>query len=292
MAPLAFPRLPLVRTAALGICFGLLNQLEVAGQRQPLLQVDAKNQQERSDVEHIPASEGAYGAVVKLNDQIFRGNVLRQDDDHVGHWMVYYCPEWWEPCQNMLQTYKKLAVQWQGNLNADELFRLQVRFARVDCATDKVLCNAMSVNDYPMVHHYSGGQRVASWSASSHGRPKDPHLQFTRWVAGELRKAADIPTETSTVRAALHVPEHAWDALLVLALLAVNCWAVLRSPLLLQKEAVPQRAESGGVATAAVPSAAVAPDASDFEDSASTFAERVLPEEWLHHRLPGASMEL
>jgi hypothetical protein len=268
-----------IGTAFVLVLLGHLHQCEARG-RAPLIQVDSHAEEPLSAF--IPASDGAYGSVLKLNDQTFRGNVLREEDDRVVHWMVYWCPDWWEPCQSMQEKYKRLATQWQQELNAGALYGLQVRFARVDCATDKVLCNAMSVDNYPMVQHYTRGQHVASWTDRSNEAGK----RLAKWLSSRLRRVpgsthTDAPgmvtTMTSTIRMALW-QEHAAEVLLVLVILAMNCWGVMRSPLLKNKERQDNHLVAG--------------QASGEPEQQPPFVERVLPEEWLCQRQPVESLEL
>ncbi|CAK0862320.1 unnamed protein product [Prorocentrum cordatum] len=53
-----------------------------------------------------------------------------------------FCYSWYEPCQDIMDPYSAWSRDWEAKLNQDDLFTTRVRFARVDCATDKELCNA------------------------------------------------------------------------------------------------------------------------------------------------------
>lgn len=278
-----------VSAVALTILLGHFLPCEASSRgRPPLLQVDAIP--ERPEAEFVPASEGAYGSVVKLNDQIFRGNVLREEDDRVVHWVVYWCPDWWEPCQIIMQDYKKLAIQWQQEMNAGALFGLQVRFARVDCATDKVLCNAMSVNDYPMVHHYTRGKHVSSWT----DRTSQAGKKMALWLKSRLGQVPmpvpdglqgfgaflGLDTIASSIRAAF-LQEHAAEALLVIVILGMNCWSVIRSPLLKPSVAAPPAQQPHIVG-----------EHSHGSEPTSNGVEHLLPEEWLCQPQPVEDLEL
>lgn len=72
---------------------------------------------------------------------------------------VSFCPRWWQPCQQLEQTFLEAARHWQSELNTDPSM-LRVRFAQVDCAVDKVLCNEQHVTTYPMVALYRGGIQI------------------------------------------------------------------------------------------------------------------------------------
>lgn len=117
--------------------------------------------------------------VLNLNRFTFRGNVLQQGE--VANWVVCFCPTWWEPCQQMQQPFEDLAVGWQGQLNKG-LFDKKVRFAMVDCATDKVLCNEQGVDGYPAVMHYQHGSRIGKWF----GGRKDDTKKVATWVDKRL----------------------------------------------------------------------------------------------------------
>lgn len=103
-----------------------------------------------------------------LNRFIFQGNVLEGTGDLVDHWIVMFCPSWHEKCQGLLPSFELLGVQWENKLNKD-VMSSSVRFAKVDCATDKGLCVSLDVEDYPSVVHYRHHQRVASWHGGAPG---------------------------------------------------------------------------------------------------------------------------
>mmetsp|Transcript_138501 Transcript_138501/g.196034 ORF Transcript_138501/g.196034 Transcript_138501/m.196034 type:complete len:221 (-) Transcript_138501:259-921(-) len=97
--------------------------------------------------------------VAYLNRHIFAGNVLKPLGGGVEQWVVSFCPRWWQPCQQLEQTFLEAARHWQSELNTDPSM-LRVRFAQVDCAVDKVLCNEQHVTTYPMVALYRGGIQI------------------------------------------------------------------------------------------------------------------------------------
>merc|ERR1719311_744944 len=90
---------------------------------------------------------------VELTRFTFRGNVLEGRGDAVDHWMVMFCPKWHDKCQTLLPSYERLGQQWEDKLNTG-LFTSMVRFAKVDCATDKALCVSLGVEEYPLVAHF------------------------------------------------------------------------------------------------------------------------------------------
>eukprot|EP00929_Paragymnodinium_shiwhaense_P005388 TRINITY_DN107250_c0_g1_i1.p1 TRINITY_DN107250_c0_g1~~TRINITY_DN107250_c0_g1_i1.p1 ORF type:complete len:346 (+),score=63.43 TRINITY_DN107250_c0_g1_i1:107-1039(+) len=238
--------------------------------------------------------------VARLNEQIFMGNVLREESDRVERWFVYWCPDWWEPCQHLLRNYTAFAEEWQEELNSASLLTLPVRFGRVDCATDKVLCNTMFVEDYPTVQYYEAGAHVATWV----GRVKDAPRGLSKFVYKHLYTvptASESPGLASEVAAAVReaaseylVPgDHAADLLMVLFLLLVNMWAVSNSPGLWQSAkdhglpghdlTQPGSAEEEEIfkLVEEIEAAATEPAAQEPERSR---LQRMLPDEWRQER--------
>lgn len=103
-----------------------------------------------------------------LNRFTFSGNVLEGIGDHVENWIVMFCPGWHEKCQGLLPSYELLGVTWENKLNK-AVMSSKVRFAKVDCATEKAMCVSLDVLDYPSVVHYHGGQQMASWESGAPG---------------------------------------------------------------------------------------------------------------------------
>lgn len=131
--------------------------------------------------------------VSALNRYTFAGNVLEGIGDHVDHWIVMFCPSWHEKCQGLMPSYELLGVQWENKQNKDSVMSSKVRFAKVDCATDKALCVSLDIDDYPAVVHYHNNQRVNSWHGGAPG--------LVRFVKQELegpkkRKANPVPKKT------------------------------------------------------------------------------------------------
>jgi len=226
-----------------------------------------------------------------LNAHTFGGNVLRKGKDEVvEHWIVNFCPNWWDPCQNLALPFDQFGVEWERKLNT-ELLTQKVRFATVDCATDKVLCNQQHVVQYPTVHHYNRGKIVSTWMG---GRASDAE-KLRRFLDKRLGKTAEVlpPPEVMAIDrpslAARLVPgDRAIDFALVLLVLSLNAWAVFNNPQLWQKSAAGAFEEPAAAPKQAA--AVSAPEAAD--DGASARAAgvaRFLPEDW---RGASQSMEL
>jgi hypothetical protein len=103
-----------------------------------------------------------------LNRFTFPGNVLKGTGDVVEHWIVMFCSGWHEKCQSLMPSYELLGVQWEDKLNT-ALMSSKVRFAKVDCATEKALCVSLGIDDYPSVVHYHHQQRANAWFGGAPG---------------------------------------------------------------------------------------------------------------------------
>jgi len=130
-----------------------------------------------------------------LNRFTFEGNVLPVPGSgryRVENWIVVYCLDWFEPCRDLAPMWSTLSSEWQGKLN-DGLLTQQVRFARVDCAVDKVLCNERDVNGYPTIQRFHKGKVVSS----IHGfrSQTDMKTRITKWLTTNLAPADLAPED-------------------------------------------------------------------------------------------------
>merc|ERR1719195_165162 len=221
-----------------------------------------------------------------LNRFTFHGNVVHPTNDgRVTHWIVNFCPSWWEPCQNLAGQFADMAEDWESRLNTN-MVDLNIRFATVDCAVDKVLCNEQGVDGYPTVHRYTKGKRSGTWVGGQH-KNKD-HL--AKWLTEKMNatnkslkasksKAAAEPTEESTLR------DWGLDLLLAVLVLAASFWVVASNPQLWQKQhAAEARAFEPTVATITTPTS---PPATGNKERSNGSEERnavgvghFLPKEW------------
>jgi len=217
---------------------------------------------------------GVVSSVLELNRFIFGGNILRGEaDQNTANWVVVFCPNWWEPCQNIAEPFAELAKRWQTGLNI-ELLANKVRFARVDCATDKVLCNEQDVETYPTVLHYAGGKRVAKWQ----GGQKQDAEQLQKWLDRQLGPslasagvAAALEKHLSfreLISQYLTPGERAADIFLAFIGIVASIRLVLSNPELWGKNGVPQ-------------TRGAQPEASGVEASEpQTLRRRWLPASW------------
>mmetsp|Transcript_35309 Transcript_35309/g.64090 ORF Transcript_35309/g.64090 Transcript_35309/m.64090 type:complete len:320 (+) Transcript_35309:91-1050(+) len=125
----------------------------------------------------------------RLNRYNFAGNVLRGTGDQAKHWIVIFCTDWHERCHALVPSYELLGAQWEEKLNENSLFGSSVRFAKVDCATEKELCTSQGVEDYPTVKHYEQGRDVGMWTSGAPG--------LVRWVKQELTGKRSAPSHNA-----------------------------------------------------------------------------------------------
>jgi hypothetical protein len=187
--------------------------------------IQSKDIDDLEDTDKSPAdaylANSAYDPMLKLNQNIFDGNVAN-GGDRVNNWIVLWCPHWWEPCQQILPHLDSLAHSWQSQLNQD-VMTAKVRFARVDCATEKPLCNKYGVDDYPTVQHFRGGHLQKAWTGWSKRGPEG----LAKFLSEQLQDAsATTETEAAGAKqwtlADYLVPgDRAFDVLLV-AMLAIS----------------------------------------------------------------------
>jgi len=137
-------------------------------------------------------------SVPVLNRVTFYGNV--QDEmEHVQHWVVLYCVEWYNACELMRQTYLDLASSYERALNTNALLQLPVRFAEVDCQVDKVLCNEQHVDWYPEIVHYHRGDMVARWTADEKASIKEDEANMTAFLEVQMNFTAPETAEIDSV---------------------------------------------------------------------------------------------
>lgn len=171
------------------------------------------------------SSGAAYRAsALVLNQHTFAGNALRPQGDHVSNWVVLFCVDWWEDCQSILPSYGELGAGWEAQLN-QAVLTSRVRFARVDCAADKVLCNEQGVEMYPTVQRYSQGERVAVWlPPEGRGKSREEDARsLAAWLRGQLEAAGERAEGGRPQRAPGQ--DFRVDIALVAATIALNWWA-------------------------------------------------------------------
>jgi len=257
-------------------------------------------------------------AAASLNHLNFHGNVV--EGDRAENWVVLFCVEWYGPCEELRRGFLGLAHQQSMALNAGRLFTDAVRFAEVDCAVDKVLCNEQLIETYPMVvdHvpkkklkltwkpvqvvHYARGQRVAEWSGEGGSYEKELR-KFSKWVRKELDPSrASLPHPSHVEGPSLESPLPSDQAAvaararmmpLFVAILAATAWILGQGAELLRTaQAALQQSARGRIGQAASGKKRLAPGASTTSTeeaipkavSAADDLARRLPKEWAQGR--------
>ncbi|CAE8689559.1 unnamed protein product [Polarella glacialis] len=219
----------------------------------------------------IVSSLGVPKQVLELNQHIFAGNALQPMGGGSEQWVISFCPQWWEPCQQLEPIFSDLAASWQSRLNTDD-FTLQVRFAHVDCAIDKVLCNEQGVEDYPTLAYYKGGRQVSQ--APRYGR--DMRKQLGAWVDKVLTPNSEVAAAavgSASLLKSLWPGEHVYalDIALTLAALVASLRLVGCNPELWQYTSS---------ACCASNAAGAAQEGIEARQPPGSWA-RILPQEWL-----------
>lgn len=132
------------------------------------------------------------GRTVRMLNRYTYNSTVAQDG--VDNWIVLFCVDWWEPCASVWDAYRSMSVQWEKGLNASSFLNSGVRFAEVDCATDKALCNEQGVLEYPWAVHVHRGKFSSFWEWGDSGG-KTLAEDLGKWVSKELIAA----TNTSDV---------------------------------------------------------------------------------------------
>lgn len=156
----------------------------------------AEEGQSSSGAAQDPEVIELYNPVLQLNKFSFHKSVLQERGSEVAHWIVMFCPTWYEPCQALQPLYRQLSEQWQDRLNTG-LLSTEVRFANVDCATEKELCNTQKVGmNYPYVAHYKEHKKVAFWKGKSFKSDQKRLGEFLQKELGSIDSTMKIGLET------------------------------------------------------------------------------------------------
>lgn len=241
---------------------------------------DAEVDEKKPDVEQTVKLDDP---ILHLNRFSFHKTVLEENGNHVKNWIVLFCPAWFEPCQALESHYQDFSRHFEEQLNG-ALMSTTVRFAAVDCATEKALCNTQDIGmDYPKVAHYIEHKKVAVWRGSS--LKEDPST-LRRFLEQELvNEKYDSEPEVEEEQDVEKDHEARKDLLLIFAAIAGNAWLISRS------SASPNESRRSSEAASQPPAAKQAeptvPTSCTSANVSST--ARLLPKEWARDR---ASIEL
>lgn len=215
-----------------------------------------------------------------LNRYTFHNTILKEHSSEVPHWIVLFCPPWYEPCQSITPIFKSFSQKWQDELNNALLFT-EVRFATVDCATEKTLCNTQNVDSYPFVAHYNRRVQTKVWRGKSFDTDKQRLDQFLQRELGPAAAALKgvSPKADATPEEPTEVQNFRVDFLLIFAAIAGNAWFISRGSSGTEARANPTRVNQSPVSV--MPAAQG--QATSASPSASCLA-RSLPKEWAQER--------
>jgi len=136
--------------------------------------------------EDATTRSSTVSTVATLNRVTFTGNVFGQREGGQDGWVVLFCASWFETCQGFESTFLETAQKY-GGTSVDDLFSRSTRFATVDCAVDKELCNTQDVEAYPTAVHYRRGGRAGEWSQS--GRTVEKEAKgFKKWLDKQMQE--------------------------------------------------------------------------------------------------------
>jgi len=135
-----------------------------------------------------------YDPVLRLNRFTLENTILDANAPFVPHWIVMFCNQVWEPCQATDEIFTALGDHWQEKLNTD-LLQNEVRFAAVDCGTEKALCNSQGVRSYPTVAHYEEQKQTHRWIGNMEKDLPTNKKEFQKFLTRELEELPRINKE-------------------------------------------------------------------------------------------------
>lgn len=133
--------------------------------------------------------------VVDLNRFNFHNSVLQEGHDQPLHWIVRFCHDWYVPCDHLTPVFTEAALGVENALNANDQFQTTVRFADVDCSTNKPLCNEVADYHFPQIIHFHKQARFTDWKGG--GSLKRNAESFLEWM-DEQARAIESMTEFPT----------------------------------------------------------------------------------------------
>jgi len=137
------------------------------------------------DLVEVGRNETLANTIVLLSRFNFESTVLTRRDDEVENWVILFCHNWYSPCERIRPAYETMAHDMEKELNQDSM-KTVIRFAEVDCSTDKPLCNAQKVETFPTLLHYQRGVISSHWEGH-YGGKKDVK-EMTEWMEPRSKK--------------------------------------------------------------------------------------------------------
>lgn len=126
--------------------------------------------------------------------------------------VIFFCVDWLDECEELKFEFRKMALQrWQV---------APIRYAEVDCARDKVLCNKEGVETYPSVNRYIHGRRVQVWQGSL-GSPnlQSQQQELLLWIRSPAaRLAADVVQDPEAAQQVMADLRSAFNVVVLLSM--------------------------------------------------------------------------
>jgi len=192
--------------STLAILCGVATSQHAPGLMEPAKKIDPDHfPEERRFAEEARNDYFTHSSVLMLNKYTFERTIMETSPDEVENWVVFFCVSWWEGCQGLEEPYKQLANEWHERANT-ELMKNEVRFAAVDCAVDKVLCNSQAAKNYPVFNHYARHTKVGTWTGAGERRLAKVQEKLTSWLWTRLghiavgRRDEPAPVEPTASR--------------------------------------------------------------------------------------------
>lgn len=164
-----------------------------------LMRSKGQDSKEVHDDSVTSAVQSTFRHVVPLTSVTFPGNVIKSK--YVKNWIVLYCASWFEPCAKLQPEFNDIASKMHHERNDKfDMLSSDVRFAQVDCAKEKPLCNAMNtmrVNTYPVVAHYRGGMQSVWVSGYERTKDHQEKVALADWVNSRLADTSDDTQDRS-----------------------------------------------------------------------------------------------
>ncbi|XP_028118354.1 protein disulfide-isomerase 5-1-like [Camellia sinensis] len=110
--------------------------------------------------------------LITLTADTFNDKVKKKDTA----WFVQFCIPWCKHCKKLGSLWKDLGKTMEGE---DE-----IEIGRVDCSTDKPVCNKVDIHSYPTFKLFYNGEEVVKYQG-----PRDVE-SLKIFVLEEVEKAA------------------------------------------------------------------------------------------------------